>query len=92
MSDKKDYLDYLGIDDTIKEAYETIFNTEEGQIVLGDLKHKFNFYVESGTVDPNESLREGSQRGVICYIMRMARQFSEADIDAINRLFADKER
>lgn len=91
MTLKREYLEYLGIDDKIKEAYEKVFHSEEGILVLGDLKHKFSFYEDSGTVDPNQSLREAGERGVLCYLMKMSRQFSDSDIDAINRLFMDKE-
>jgi hypothetical protein len=80
---KTDWLKLIGIDPTIKKAYEEVFGTEAGKIILGDLKHKY-YYTNSETIDPNQALKETSQRGVITHIMAQARLFNEDDIVAVN--------
>lgn len=85
MSALKKYLSSLRINFRVKKAYERLFDSEDGQIVLGDLKNQFNYYTTSGTVDPNEALKENSERAVILHIMSMAKQFTERDIEAINK-------
>ena len=58
--------------DDLKKTYRQLFNTDEGKIVLRDLKQR-NHVLSSSFVagDPHDtSFREG-QRSVILTIMRM---------------------
>ena len=67
--------------DDLKKTYRQLFNTDEGKIVLRDLKlrnHALTTTFVAG--DPHDtSFREG-QRSVILTIMRMMEEKTKAEI------------
>ena len=67
--------------DDLKKTYRQLFNTDEGKVVLRDLKLR-NHVLSSSFVagDPHDtSFREG-QRSVILTIMRMMEEKTKAEI------------
>ena len=67
--------------DDLKKTYRQLFNTDEGKIVLRDLKLR-NHVLSSSFVagDPHDtSFREG-QRSVILTIMRMMEEKTNREI------------
>jgi len=66
--------------DKIKElklSYRRTFNTDDGEVVLQDLKSRFGFEATTFSGDPYESAFNEGQRAAVLLIVRMLSEGKE---------------
>jgi hypothetical protein len=61
----------------LKLAYRRTFNTEDGEIVLSDLKSRFGYETTTFTGDPYETAFNEGQRAAVLLIVRMLSEEKE---------------
>lgn len=57
--------------DDLKLSYRRTFNTDDGEIVLSDLKTRFGFETTTYSDNPYESAFNEGQRAAVLLIVRM---------------------
>jgi hypothetical protein len=55
----------------LKLAYRRVFNTDDGEIVLSDLKARFGFETTTFSDNPYETAFNEGQRATLLLIVRM---------------------
>jgi|TARA_S200002703_G_C3696630_1_gene213943 hypothetical protein len=55
----------------IREAYQLVFNTEDGQTVLEDLKKRFHIHGTVFSTEPTDTAYREGQRTVVLFIQSM---------------------
>lgn len=61
----------------LKLAYRRTFNTDDGEIVLSDLKSRFGYEKTTFTGDPYETAFNEGQRAAVLLIVRMLSEEKE---------------
>lgn len=55
----------------IREAYQLVFNSEDGQKVLDDLKRRFHIHGTVFSTEPTDTAYREGQRTVVLFIQSM---------------------
>lgn len=61
----------------LKLSYRRVFNTEDGEVVLRDLKSRFGFEATTFSGDPYETAFNEGQRAAVLLIVRMLSEGKE---------------
>ena len=61
----------------LKLAYRRVFNTDNGEIVLSDLKARFGFEITTFSDNPYNSAFNEGQRATVLLIVRMLTEEKE---------------
>jgi len=61
----------------LKLSYRRVFNTEDGGVVLSDLKSRFGFEATTFSGDPYETAFNEGQRAAVLLIVRMLSEGKE---------------
>jgi len=63
--------------DDLKLSYRRTFNSDDGQVVLNDLKTRFGFETTTYSDNPYESAFNEGQRAAVLLIVRMLTEGKE---------------
>jgi hypothetical protein len=61
----------------LKLSYRRVFNTDDGKVVLSDLKTRFGFETTTFSDNPYESAFNEGQRAAVLLIVRMLTEGKE---------------
>jgi len=61
----------------LKLSYRRVFNTDDGEVVLRDLKSRFGFEATTFSGDPYETAFNEGQRAAVLLIVRMLSEGKE---------------
>ena len=61
----------------LKLSYRRVFNTDDGEVVLRDLKSRFGFETTTFSGDPYQSAFNEGQRAAVLLIVRMLSEGKE---------------
>lgn len=61
----------------LKLSYRRVFNTDDGEVVLRDLKSRFGFETTTFSGDPYETAFNEGQRAAVLLIVRMLSEGKE---------------
>ena len=63
----------MSIED-IRAAYKILLNTEDGKIVMDDLKARYHINGSTFSIDPNETAYREGQRTVVLFLLSMLQE------------------
>lgn len=58
----------------LRNAYRTLLNTKDGQIVMKDLQARYHIYGSTFSIDPNETAYREGQRTVVLFLLSMLQE------------------
>jgi len=58
----------------LRNAYRTLLNTKDGQIVMKDLQARYHIHGSTFSIDPNETAYREGQRTVVLFLLSMLQE------------------